>query len=346
MAQSEVTTDEPPRSPDQSPPRVSFWRQPLRSGPGWLTPRAIAIAVWLLALIVFCVVQGIPIDRFQQNLWIMSGIVVVGLGNPTRGLWRMLLDWLPFILLLYLYDFSRGAAEHLGMPVHVFEAIDFDSWVFHGVVPTVWLQAHLYDPWNVHWYDVVGSLVYFSHFVAVWVIAGVLYVRDREQWVRFARRVLVLSFAGLLTFALFPAAPPWWAAQAGDIPPVDRIASRGWDAIGLHIARQVIQQGQGVVNDVAAIPSLHFAFSALICAFFWKSVPAWGKALLALYPLTMAFTLVYAGEHFFLDIVLGALYVAGTVVACNRWERWRSRPRTPRADVVPASQPGQGTTTA
>lgn len=326
MVQPQVSTDEPTPVPDP-PPRTSPWRRPLLRRAPWVTPRLLVISAWVIALVAFCIVQGIPVDRFQQNLWILSGIVVVGLGNRSRSLWRMLLDWLPFILLLYLYDFSRGAAERLGMPVHVDEAIAFDKWLFHGNVPTVWLQQHLYDYWVVHWYDVIGSLVYFSHFIAVWVIAGVLYVRNREQWVRFARRVLVLSFAGLFTFALFPAAPPWWAAWHGLIPPVDRIASRGWDALGLHTARDLIQEGQGVVNDVAAIPSLHFAFSMLICWYFWKSIPRWARPLLALYPLTMAFTLVYAGEHFVLDIVLGGIYVAGTCIGCDRWERWRSRRR-------------------
>ncbi|HEY7859776.1 MAG TPA: phosphatase PAP2 family protein [Candidatus Nanopelagicales bacterium] len=340
MVQSQLSTGEPTPAPEQPQPRASAWRRPLLSRAPWVTPRTVVIAAWVIALVLFCLVQGIPVDRFQQNLWILSGIVVVGLGNPTRSLWRMLLDWLPFILLLYLYDFSRGAAERLGMPVHVNEAIAFDRWLFGGNVPTVWLQQHLYDYWVVRWYDVICSLVYFSHFVAVWVIAGILYVRNREQWVRFARRVLVLSFAGLFTFALFPAAPPWWAARAGLIDPVSRIASRGWDALGLHTARDLIQQGQGVVNDVAAIPSLHFAFSALICAFFWKAVPVWGKPLLASYPLVMAFTLVYSGEHFVLDIVLGGVYVAGTVFACNRWESWRARPRpadAPRAQAAPTN---------
>ncbi|MEO6822331.1 MAG: phosphoesterase PA-phosphatase, partial [Candidatus Nanopelagicales bacterium] len=142
-----MSTGEP--VPEQPQARASAWRRPLLSRAPWVTPRALVIGAWVVALVVFCIVQGIPVDRFQQNLWILSGIVVVGLGNPTRSLWRMLLDWLPFILLLYLYDFSRGAAERLGMPVHVNEAIAFDRWLFGGNVPTVWLQQHLYDYWVV-----------------------------------------------------------------------------------------------------------------------------------------------------------------------------------------------------
>ena len=306
VTEPQVHTQDPTTAEDELAVTSSFWQRRLSARFSWLTPRVLIIVAWVVALVLFCYFLGVPIDRFQQNLWILSGLLVVGLGNPNRSPWRLLLDWLPFILFLYLYDFSRGAAERLNMPTHVTEAIDFDKFVFFGNVPTVWLQQHLYDPSYVHWWEVITSLTYFSHFVAVWVIAAVLYATNRDRWVKFARRVLVLSFSGLITFALFPAAPPWWAHTHGYIDyPILRISWRGWDVIGLHIAGQLIQEGQGVVNDVAAIPSLHTAFAVLISVFFWKSVRWWGKVLLFSYPCVMAFALVYAGEHFVLDAILG-----------------------------------------
>ena len=42
---------------------------------------------------------------------------------------------------------------------------------------------------------------------------------DRASWIAFVRRVIALSILGLITYTLFPAAPPWYAARDGVIDP-------------------------------------------------------------------------------------------------------------------------------
>ena len=59
---------------------------------------------------------------------------------------RILVDWLPFVGFLMLYDITRGFADELGRPIHVTEPLDAEKWLFHGIVPTQWLQEHLYHP--------------------------------------------------------------------------------------------------------------------------------------------------------------------------------------------------------
>ena len=44
--------------------------------------------------------------------------------------------------------------------------------------------------------------------------------------------VLALSAAGLATYVLYPAAPPWLAAQDGVIEPIHRLSGAGWDVLG------------------------------------------------------------------------------------------------------------------
>jgi membrane-associated phospholipid phosphatase len=43
----------------------------------------------------------------------------------------------------------------------------------------------------------------------------------------------------------------------------------------------------------------------------------------ALYPLAMAFSLIYSGEHYVSDVVLGWTYTLGTVLAVQALLRWR-----------------------
>jgi membrane-associated phospholipid phosphatase len=40
------------------------------------------------------------------------------------------------------------------------------------------------------------------------------------------------------------------------------------------------------------------------------------------YPLAMTFTLVYTGEHYVIDVLVGWLYVGLTFLVVGRAERW------------------------
>ncbi len=314
----------------------------LRRRLGW-----VAVGVWAVALATFIVTQGFPFDRGYQTLWILSGLVAASVGRTWRDVGRIFVDWVPVIVILYLYDFSRHAAEALGRPVAITPQIDADRLLFFGVVPTVWLQEHVYDPNATHWWDAVGSLWYISHFLGVWVIAAILYLRDREHWFTWTRALVVLSFAGLITFALIPTAPPWYAARDGYLPALDRISTRGLDMVGLHGARQLIDLGAATANDVAAIPSLHTAFAVLIAVWFWPRVPVkqrwWLRPFLVAYPIVMLAVLVYSGEHYVIDGIVGAIYVFGVLAGLRGWDRWRARRK---AEQVAAAEPAASETAA
>ena len=165
------------------------------------------MTAYALALAASVFFAGFPTERIQQVFWIMLALFLytAGTGRSWR---RTLADWIPFAALLFVYDYTRGVADTLGRPIHILEPVHADEWIFGGNLPTVWLQTRLYDPFATHWYDVLVSLIYFSHFLAAWVVAGVLYVNSRPLWASFTRRVLALSAAGLLTYMLYPASPP------------------------------------------------------------------------------------------------------------------------------------------
>lgn len=292
------------------------------------SPRTVLVWAWVLALVWFVVARGFPLDRGTQLVWILALLFAVNVGRPWREQGRILLDWLPFVGFLFVYDYTRGVADTLGRPVHVTDVVTAEEALFGSPIPTVRLQDWLYDPGVVHWYDVVVSLVYFSHFFVVWIVAVVLYLRARERWAAWARRLLVLSYAGLLTYMLYPAAPPWYAAREGDIAGVSRIASRGWDALGLHGAGQLIAYGQAGSNQVAAVPSLHAAFAALLMVFLWSRVGWFWRTVLVVYTLAMCFSLVYGGEHYIVDALLGYAYVAAFAVLVGLWEARRRRARS------------------
>src|ERR671919_1320627 len=106
----------------------------------------------------------------------------------------------------------RGAGARLGMPLQVESVRDLDRALFLGADPTVWLQRHFYEPDHVRWYDVVGSIVYHTHFVVPVAVIAALWLTDRRAWVRFIRRFATVLFGACIMFVLLPTAPPWMAA--------------------------------------------------------------------------------------------------------------------------------------
>jgi membrane-associated phospholipid phosphatase len=66
----------------------------------------------------------------------------------------------------------------------------------------------------------------------------------------------------------------------------------------------------------------------LVAVTLWPLAKRWWlKVPVALFPLSMAFTLVYGGEHYVVDVLMGWLYVAVVMVVAGQWERWRERRR-------------------
>lgn len=295
-----------------------------RRGPDWVT--IIALAVYAVAFVVSTLIWGFPLGRERLVVWLALGMLAATIRHPARWARGMVIDWLPLVAVLITYDYLRGAADSLGFPLHMWSLIHFDEWLFGGTTPTVRLQRAFLDPNRVYWWDLVAWATYTSHFVTSFVVAAVLWVRNRKRFHAYVARFVALSYMGFITYMLYPAVPPWLAARYGAIQPVYRSATRGWNYFGLHTAAQLFEKGQASVNLVAAMPSLHAAYAALICAFFWKTAKPWLRVVLAAYPLLMAWTLVYTAEHWVLDILIGWLYVAIVMTVgalLGRW--WRAR---------------------
>lgn len=302
----------------------------------WWTPGRTALAVYLVVLAVYIRYEGVPMDRIGQTGWLLGGIVVHKIGQPLRESTRAVFDWIPLLAALVIYDHTRGVADTLGMPVHITDLVAAERALFAGHLPTVALQDSLYVVDTVHWWDVMASVVYFTHFVVPWVLAAILYLVSRKLWVPYIRRVLLLTFAGLATYILFPAAPPWYAAYGDYITDdVARIATRGWELLNLRSASAWLSSAQADANEIAAMPSLHSAFALLVVVALWPHVrSAWGRTLLAAFPLAMAFTLIYGGEHYLIDVVVGWVYVALVCLLAGAWERWRATGSPSRHGIV------------
>ncbi|MPY95078.1 MAG: phosphatase PAP2 family protein [Acidimicrobiia bacterium] len=310
----ESTTDLP------RPARRGWW---LRAGPG---------LAYVTAVVLVVATRGFPLERAQVLLWLMGALVIATTGRPGGGAARVLRDWVPLGVLLAAYDLSRGLADTLGMPVQVSSLVDVERGLFGGVVPTVWAQDRL-GPYvgDARWWEVPVALVYLSHFVVAFLLLALLWARDRPRFGAFRSRFLTLTAAGLATYVLLPAAPPWMASEAGLIGPVRRVGLRGLEPLGLHTAEALLRYGARFGNTVAALPSMHAGWAALVALFVCTYVSRRWWPVLVAYPLWMGTALVISGEHYVVDILLGYLYAVATLLGWAWWDRRRAHGARSRA---------------
>jgi membrane-associated phospholipid phosphatase len=304
---------------------------------GWRNTRRAGYLLYAAVVVWIVVAFGVPTQRIVLIALVVALLALSRIGKGWRSGRQMLLDWLPFAAVLLLYDQSRRLGDKLGMPLHENDIVRAEEWLFGGTEPTIWLQHHLYTPGHVHWYDALCTLVYTSHFLATPILAGILWLRERAAWLKFISRVVLLSVAGLITYCLFPEAPPWMAARDGFTEPVRRLSAQGW--IWLHagnlntlLARA---QDEGS-NPVAAMPSLHTAFATTVAIAIASRIRSRWRWLLVLYPVAMGFTLVYDGEHYVLDLVAGVVYALAVHWAVSRWEARRAARGAGPPDPLPS----------
>lgn len=264
---------------------------------------------------------------------------------------QLLIAWSPLSAILVAYWVAQwitaplglgdGAdTNRLGASLHVVGPARADEALL-GTVPSVWLQSHLVDG-SVHWYDVVAALVYITHFVTIPLITAVVWFRLRSRFGAWLTAVMSMTLLGIAGYLAYPAAPPWLAAQRGDIGALDRISHIGWDGLGLDAIGRLVQLGQSGSNPVAAMPSLHAGAALLAALFLWPSVSRVSRVLLAAYALAMALTLVYTGEHYVVDVLAGWL-VAVVGVSASRLVGRRAHEREPSAGIPVGATRSAGT---
>ena len=282
--------------------------------------RRALIAVYGLVFLWSAKQFGLPVDRIAVVLWLLGALVCGNFGKPMREQRAMVRDWAILVALLFAYEYSRGIADQLGTRVHMTAIRDIDRFLFFGNDPNVWVQNHFNISRKVSWYELPLAVVYMTHFVFPVAIAVVLWLSNRRQWDRYMRRFALLLGAGVATYILFPVAPPWMAARDGYIGDISRITARGWRSMGLSTVSKVFDRGKEITNPVAALPSLHAAFSLLVVVFFFKWMSTPWRIISLILPVSMAFALVYFGEHYVTDILAGWLYVGAASYVATRYE--------------------------
>jgi hypothetical protein len=269
----------------------------------------------LLALAIGLVLKNKPFLA-PDTLFILLFLVSVTYGLAIEFLKR----FLPFIGLLISYDALRGIANVVNTRVHYTPMISFDLFIARGRLPTEFLQRVLYHgkpgifEFFLYW-------LYVIHFVVPVLVAVLIWRKRPDAYWQYVSAFLLLSYSAFVTFLLFPAAPPWLAAQQGFIPSLYTISADVWRALGVKDFPSVYAKFSP--NPVAAVPSLHSAYPLLVALFVRKVFGRRWAGVAFLYPVMVWFGVVYMGEHYVFDVFAGILYaVIAYSLVSNLFARW------------------------
>ena len=228
--------------------------------------------------------------------------------------------WVVYVGGLMAFLYLRTLADETGMPHFVSYPLTLDRYMFLGEVPTAWLQKHLYEPGNVRLYEVLLGTTYLSYFFVPHVVAITTWRLRPALFPRVPLAMIATFQIGLVLYFLVPTVPPWLAPELGHGPEMTRVMltlTSQVDANGYESASRVAG-----VNDVGAMPSLHMALTVMVALVLAEFGRGW-KYVGATYAFLMGLALVYLGEHYVTDELVGALLAVGV------WKVSASRIRLP-----------------
>lgn len=226
---------------------------------------------------------------------------------------------------LSMYEMPNDDPEKLEARVRVRYPVVIDRAIGLGQLPGVRLQKLFSKPAGLRPMDAVLVGAHWIWFLVPHSVLAYLLLFRRKHFERAAVMVYAVFDLGVLVYWALPTAPPWYAAQQGVI--------EAQEATEPALRRLMVEQGEEfwrerweplfnalAGNPLAAMPSLHFATSAMAAFVLADAGPVEG-ALGWTYALTLGFALVYLGEHYVVDLLAGMGLVLGV--------RAMERPLTP-----------------
>lgn len=213
------------------------------------------------------------------------------------------------------YEMPNDDPEALRRRVHVDYPVRADRILGLGDLPGARLQRRFgrVGPLNRK-----EQVLVWSHWIWFLVPHGtVLFMlaRHRERFERTALHTYAVFDLGLVGYWALPTAPPWYAAEQGRAPELRRMMlehgetywGEHWDGLYGFLGG----------NPLAAMPSLHFATSVMAAHLLQEVGPVHGTVGFA-YATTLGVALVYLGEHYVIDLLVGLALTEGVRAAAPK----------------------------
>jgi membrane-associated phospholipid phosphatase len=253
------------------------------------------------------------------GLFVVFGILFV----PVSRARSFVLSFVPYGAVWFVFTALRSLADEtlLARTVNL-RAANFERFLFDGQLPTVTLQQRFFDPGNLHWWDYALTGVHWSYFFVPHIVAIHLWHRHPAIFKHFLASMTLLLAVGLGIYFLIPSNPPWLAGEQFNSPAAPTVL-RVMHAVGEQLGGGVYQASYRVIgesNPIAAMPSIHMAITFLLVFPARRLGRRWGLLAWA-YSTAMGLALVYLGEHYVIDVVVGMAVAAYGWYTAGAWRR-------------------------
>ncbi len=253
--------------------------------------------------------------------WGLFAVLAV-LFMPVSRFRSFILAFVPYGAIWAIFTFLRSFADETPLARLVnLRVLHFERWLFDGQIPTITLQSDFFDPDRLHWWDFYFTFIHWSYFLVPHVLAFRLWQKYPDVFKRFIAALTILLSVGLAIYFLIPTNPPWLSddSSTAAAPTVSRVMETVVAQLGSGLY-EASYKVVGESNPIAAMPSIHLAITFLLifpAGYFGKR---W-RMLAIFYALSMGAALVYLGEHYVTDIVVGASVASYGWWAAGAWVR-------------------------
>jgi membrane-associated phospholipid phosphatase len=227
--------------------------------------------------------------------------------RPRSGKRDVLMYMLQMWAFTMAHELPFDDPEGLRARLKIRYPIVADRAIGLGRLPNVRLQRGLARLRRVGTLNRFLTWAHWLWFFEPYVSLAFILIRHPEHFPRAARRLAAVFDIGCGVYYAVPTAPPWWASEQGYTgEEVRRIMVE----VGEETWKSAWPKMYGALggNPWAAMPSLHFATSAVVAMSLAETGRTAGIAGWS-YSLTLGFALVYLGEHYVTDLVAGAALV-------------------------------------
>lgn len=215
----------------------------------------------------------------------------------------MLLDsqWLWLGLRGTIHTGDLWALEQALFPAHV-----------DGVRSTwcAWFNVHTSPV-----LDFFTGFAYAAYIFEFFAVAVLFFFTKNPRFERLCWAFFVVNALGVLTYMLYPAAPPWYILKYGPgpavltAPPSPAGAARFDALLGIHYFARFYSRNPNVFG---AMPSLHASYPVLVLWQVWHKRWPW-RVGAAAFAALVCFSAVYLTHHYILDVTAG---ICAALAAC------------------------------
>jgi hypothetical protein len=211
--------------------------------------------------------------------------------------WRVFFEILFIVPAYAAYQLVRGnvggdagaAVDNAVRVIHVERQLG----IFHEAFLQ---QLILPKEWMV---DLFNYVYIYGHLPVIIAVAVWLYVNHRHNYAFFRNAFLISGLIALIGFSLVPLAPPRYMFEFGFTDTI------------VNAKSYYVLQSPKIVNQYAAMPSLHFGWDLLVAAAISLNTGVrWVRRAAYAFPILTLGGIVLTANHYFLDAFAGAA-VAG-----------------------------------